>query len=58
MAIPQGAALKKGYNQWPNGIVPYTLSSSFSKFFIYNYVKSLDQMLDVLNILLKYVSSI
>ena len=32
MVIPQGAALKKGYNQWPNGIVPYTISQSFSKY--------------------------
>jgi len=31
MLLPQRAALKKGYNQWPNGIVPFTISSSFCK---------------------------
>jgi len=36
MLLPQGAALKKGYNQWPNGIVPFTISSSFSKTLINN----------------------
>ena len=29
MIIPQEAALKKEFGQWPNGDVPYTLSNSF-----------------------------
>jgi len=31
MLVPQGAAIKQGNDQWPNGIVPYIISSEFSK---------------------------
>jgi len=39
MAIPQEAALKRGYKQWPNGFVPYTLTSNFSKILIRSFDK-------------------
>ena len=31
MIIPQSAALKRDYLEWPNGYVPYTLSHWFCK---------------------------
>ena len=34
MVVPQRAALKREYLEWPNGYVPYTLSHWFCKFSI------------------------
>ena len=39
MLKPHGAAVKQGDGQWPNGVVPYTISSTFGKllkYFLYH----------------------